>query len=301
MVLVTFQGEEGAYSEDALHEYFLARGMRGTEAHPCSSFDEAVRLVEQGEAHYAMLPIENTLEGTVDEALDILLQSDLHIVGEQRFKINHCLIGHEGADVDSIETAHSHPYALRQSRDFLRAHGIEPVPANDTAGGVREVKARGNLMEGAIASERAAEVYGMKVLRRGIQSREHNYTRFFALSPKEYTPNHSRKEEFLTTIVFGCRHAPGALVGALSEFADRDINMTKLESRPRLERPWAYQFLVDFEGHKDDETVAEALGAILRKTTSMQVLGSYPTWDSVADHAERNGNGHAKRQMKRSA
>lgn len=278
MVLVTFQGERGAYSEEALQAYFRTRGMRGTESRSCRSFDEAVRLVEQGEAHYAFLPLENTLEGTVDEAVDAVLQSDLYIVGEMRYKVAHCLIGHPGASVEGVRTAYSHPYALRQSQDFLRAHHIQGIPANDTAGAVREVKARGNLLEAAIASENAAEVYGMQVLQRGIQVREHNYTRFVALSTTEYKRKNGSKGRFLTSLLFGCRHSPGALQEVLSVFAERGINLTKLESRPRLERPWTYSFLVDMEGHREDPEVTEALAGLIHRTSHLQVLGSYPAW-----------------------
>ena len=281
MVLVTFQGERGAYSEEALYAFFQARGMRSTEAHACRTFDEAIHMVEAGEAHYAFLPIENTLEGTVDEAMDVLLDSDLWIVGEMRYKVNHCLIGHPGATAEGIKSVFSHPYALRQSRDFLRARNLETRPTQDTAGAVREIKTRGNLLEAAIASERAAEVYGMQVLQKGIQSREHNYTRFLALSRNEYKPNPGKKETFLTTMVFGIRHAPGALHDCLGEFASRGINLTKLESRPRPERPWTYQFLVDFEGHKDDPKITEALSALVGKASSLQVVGSYPSWESI--------------------
>jgi chorismate mutase / prephenate dehydratase len=285
MVLVAFQGEQGAYSEEALEEYFKARGMRGTESHPCQSFDEAISMVERGEAHYAFLPIENTLEGTVDEALDVLLPSDLYIVGEMRFKVMHCLIGHEGATVDTVRSVHSHPYAIRQCQDFLRARGFKTHPAHDTAGAVREVRERGNLLEAAIASERAAAVYGMKILQRGIQSREHNYTRFVALSKTEYKTRTSDKDDFLTSIVFGVRHSPAALYDVLGSFASRKINLTKLESRPRVERPWTYSFLVDFEGHREDPEVAAALAELLHHTSHLQILGSYPTWESVKNGA----------------
>ncbi len=287
MVLVTFQGEEGSYSEEALRAYFGARGMRTVEPMPCDDFDEAIQQVESGEAHYAFLPIENTLEGTVDEAVDVLLASDLFIVGEMRFKIEHCLIGHPGATVESIKTAFSHPYALRQSRDFLRAHNIRGVPASDTAGAVREVKARGDIMEAAVASRHAAEVHSMAILQRGIQSREHNHTRFLALSRSEYHPEPGAKEQYVTSLVFGCRNQPGALLACLHEFADRGINLLKLESRPRPERPWTYNFLVDFDGHREDEKVQEALAGLIGNTSSLQVLGSYPSWDWVQTRAKK--------------
>lgn len=287
MVLVAFPGERGTHTEDALLAFFEARGMRGTEPLPCQGFEEVIQRVESGEAHYGFMPLENTLEGTVDEAADVILSSDLFLVGEMRFKIDHCLIGHPGATLGSVKRAYSHPYALRQSRDFLRAHNIEMVPAADTAGAVRDVKQRGNLMEAAVASARAAELHGMHVIQSSVQSRENNSTRFVALSKAEYKRNPARKEAFLTSISFGVRNVAGALHDILGEFAKRGLNLTKVESRPRPERPWTYVFQVDIEGHREDAAVAEALGSIMHKTSHLQVLGSYPTWESVLGHARR--------------
>ncbi|HET6399122.1 MAG TPA: prephenate dehydratase [Candidatus Thermoplasmatota archaeon] len=281
MVLVAYQGERGAYSEEALQLFFEARGMRATEAVPCATMEEAIQKAETGEAHYAFLPIENTMEGTVDEAMDLVLASDLFVVGEMRHKIDHCLIGHPGATLGSVKVAYSHPYAIRQSKEWLRAHQIEARPTTDTAGAVREVKQRGNILEAAIGSARSAEVHGMQVLQRSIQSREHNSTRFWALSKNEYRPNPARKETFLTSISFGVRHQAGALYDILGEFAKRQVNLTKVESRPRPERPWHYEFQVDLEGHREDNVVREALGSLIAKASSLKVLGSYPTWDSV--------------------
>ena len=282
MAVVAYQGERGTFTEEALLAFFDGRGMRGTDPLACPSFDEAVRKVEAGEAHYAFLPLENTMEGTVDEAADVLLACDLFIVGEMRFKIDHCLIGHPGATLGGIKTAHSHQYALRQSRDFLHAHGIEARPTTDTAAAVREVKARGNLMEAAIASARAAELHGMHVIQRSIQSRENNSTRYVALSRTEYKRNPARKEQFLTSLSFGVRNVAGALHAILGEFAKRNLNLTKVESRPKPERPWTYQFQVDVEGHREDRDVAETLAVLIPMVSSLKVLGSYPTWESVA-------------------
>jgi prephenate dehydratase len=282
MVVVAYQGERGTFTEEALLGFFESRGMRNTEPLPCVSFEEAVHKVESGEAHYGFLPLENTMEGTVDEAADVLLACDLFVVGEMRFKIDHCLIGHPGATVGSVKTAFSHSYALRQSRDFLRANGIEGRPTTDTAAAVREVKARGNLMEAAIASARSADLHGMQVLQRSIQSRENNSTRYVALSKTEYKRNPARKEQFRTSLSFGVRNVPGALHELLGEFASRGLNLTKVESRPKPERPWAYDFQVDVEGHREDPQVAAALAALISKVSSLKVLGSYPTWESVA-------------------
>lgn len=282
MVSVAFQGEPGTHSEEALLAFFEARGMRNTEPVGCSSFEEAVDKVERGEAHYAFLPLENTMEGTVDEAADVMLACDLFIVGEMRFKVDHCLIGHPGATLGSIKVAYSHPYALRQSRDFLKARGIETRPATDTAGAVREVKARGNLMEAAVASAKAAQLHGMQVVQSSIQSRENNSTRFVALSKTEYKRNPGRKEAYVTSVSFGVRNTPGALHDVLGEFASRGINLTKVESRPKPEKPWAYVFQVDAEGHREDAALAATLAALIPKVSSLQVHGSYPTWESVS-------------------
>lgn len=281
MVSVAFQGESGTFSEDALLAFFEARGMRNTEPIPCASFEEAAEKVERGEAHYAFLPIENTMEGTVDEAADVILASDLFVVGEMRFKIDHCLVGHPGATLGSIKVAYSHPYALRQSRDFLRARGIEMRPTTDTAAAVREVKARGNLLEAAVASEKAAQLHGMHVVQSSIQARENNSTRFVALSKTEYKRNPARKEQFVTSLSFGVRNASGALHDVLGEFAKRGLNLTKVESRPKPERPWSYDFQVDVEGHREDAVLAETLAALIPKVSSMKVMGSYPTWESI--------------------
>lgn len=287
MVVVAYQGERGTFTEEALLAFFEARGMRGTEPLPCASFDEAVQRVEAGQAHYAFLPLENTMEGTVDEAADTLLSCDLFIVGEMRYKIDHCLIGHPGATLGSIKTAWSHQYALRQSRDFLRAHGIEARPTTDTATAVREVKARGNLMEAAVASARAAELHGMHIIQRSIQSRENNSTRYVALSATEYKRNPARKEQFLTSLSFGVRNTAGALVDILNGFAKRGLNLTKVESRPKPERPWTYVFQVDVEGHREDDRLAEALAELIPKVSSLKVLGSYPTWESIVAQGRR--------------
>jgi prephenate dehydratase len=281
MVVVAYQGEQGTFTEEALMAFFEARGMRGTEALPCASFDEAVQKVENGEAHYAFLPLENTMEGTVDEAADVLLGCDLFVVGEMRYRIVHCLIGQPGATLGSIKTAFSHSYALRQSRDFLKANGIAMQPTSDTAAAVREVKARGNLMEAAVASARAAELHGMQIIQRSIQSRENNSTRYVALSRTEYKRNPARKEKFLTSLSFGVRNVSGALHDLLGEFAKRGINLTKVESRPKPERPWTYAFQVDVEGHREDPAVAEALAALIPLVSSLRVMGSYPTWESI--------------------
>lgn len=281
MVSVAFQGEPGTHTEEALLAFFEARGMRNTEPVSVASFEEAVAKVERGEAHYAFLPIENTMEGTVDEAADVLMASDLFIVGEMRFKVDHCLVGLPGATLGSIKVAYSHPFALRQSRDFLRARGIETRPSLDTAGSVRKVKQRGNLMEAAVASARAAQLHGMQVIQASIQSRENNSTRFVALAKTEYKPNPARKEQYLTSLSFGVRNVPGALHDVLGEFASRGINLTKVESRPKPERPWTYIFQVDAEGHREDKVFAECLAALIPKVSSIQVHGSYPTWESV--------------------
>ncbi len=280
MPRVAFQGEQGAYSEDALTAYFERSGQPA-EPLPCRTFAAAVAAVDSGDADVAFLPIENTLEGTVAESLTAILESDLFIVGEVRYKIVHCLIGHPGATLEDIRTVYSHPQAIRQCRDFIVAHNLEPHLAYDTAGSVREVKERGELAEAAIASNRAAQVHGMDVLRAGIQSRETNFTRFLVLSKQERQPAEGdRDRRILTTILFSTRHRPGALHECLGEFARFGINLSKLESRPRDGKPWAYDFLVDLEGRRQDADVSAALSGILARSNGLRVLGSYPAWEA---------------------
>jgi prephenate dehydratase len=268
MSRVAFQGVQGAFSEDAAASFFKDMGTM-----PCPDFESVFRAVERGEAEYGIVPVENSLEGTVAAVNDLLLENDLIIVGEVLVPVVHCLIVHPDAELKDVKRVYSHPQALGQCRSFLAKYPQwEKVPAFDTAGSVRLIRDHGLKEEAAIASRRAAEVYGMKVLREGVQGSDDNFTRFFAIQRSNRLLDHGDK----TSLAFATRNIPGALYEAMGCFASREINMTKVESRPRRGRAWEYVFFVDIDGHVNDPKVADALADLVRRAVFVKVLGSYP-------------------------
>jgi chorismate mutase / prephenate dehydratase len=267
-VAVAYQGEPGAYSEEAAIRFF----GQYTKGLPYESFDGVFEAVERGDAPFAMVPVENSLEGSVTRAYDLLLDSPLMICGETELRISHCLIAAEGATLDSIKYVYSHPQALGQSRNYLKKLNAEIVPAIDTAGSVRMIKDSGKLDSAAVAGAKAAEIYGMKILAKEIEDNPHNFTRFFVLSKEDSPPTGNDK----TSIVFSLKHKPGALYDSLGEFAAKNINLTKLESRPTRHQPWEYNFYMDFAGHREEKDVAAALKALEEHAVFVKILGSYP-------------------------
>jgi chorismate mutase / prephenate dehydratase len=269
MARVAFQGVRGAYSEDAAHSYF----GDGIETVPCQEFTDLFEAVDRGTATHGVLPVENSIEGSVTLANDLLLESDLTVIGEILLPIRHCLIGQPGAELKDLRKVYSHPQALGQSRNFLLDHPEwEKIPSFDTAGSVLMIKQRGLLEEAAVASRRAAEYYGMKVLREGIQNSNKNCTRFFVLEKDPKTDSVGDK----TALAFTTKHVPGALYKCLGAFAEHGVNITKLESRPRKERPWEYVFYVDIEGSVNEVSVTKALIDLVRKASFVKVFGSFP-------------------------
>lgn len=267
-IIVAFQGEPGAYSEEAARQYF----GKGVETLPCRSFADIFDALHDGRAQRGMLPVENSLAGTVVPAYDQLVDHDLRIEAEFILKIAHCLLAPAGTKLNQIKRARSHPQALAQCELTLRRLGIEPVVHYDTAGAARDLAAAPEPATAAIASALAAETYGLEILSRHLEDLSHNYTRFFVLGPTDPP----RQDPSKTSIIFTTRHQPGALYTVLGELAKRNINLTKIESRPRRNRPWHYLFYVDFEGHEDDPAVREALLDILKQSSFLKVLGSYP-------------------------
>ena len=266
--IVAFQGESGAYSEEAARRHF---GLDVTTL-PCHSFNDIFESLHDGRANRGMLPVENSLAGTVVPAYDQLVDHDLRIQAEVILKIEHCLIAPKGLELREIKRALSHPQALAQCEHTLRRLGIEPVSHYDTAGAARDLAADPKPGTAAIASALAAETYGLEVLTHNLEDLSHNFTRFFVLGPS----NSPRQDPSKSSIIFTTRHESGALYRVLGELARRDINLTKIESRPRRNRPWHYLFYVDFEGHEDDPIVREALLDILKQSSFLKVLGSYP-------------------------
>jgi chorismate mutase/prephenate dehydratase len=267
-VAVAFQGEPGAYTEEAAFRFF----GKSTRSVPFETLDEVFEAVEVGDVPFALVPVENSLEGSITRAYDLLLDSPLMVCGETELRISHCLIAAEGATLDAIKVVYSHPQALGQCRNFLKHLNAELVPASDTAGSVRMIKEQEMLDGAAVASAKAAELYGMKIIAREIEDNPHNFTRFFALSKEDSPPTGNDK----TSIVFSLKHKPGALYDCLREFATRKINLTKLESRPTRHQPWEYNFYMDFSGHREEKDVAGALKALEEHAVFVKILGSYP-------------------------
>ena len=267
-VRVAYQGEPGAYSESAIYSYF----GKPIEPVPCRSFADVFRMVEMNEVSYGVVPIENSIEGSVNAVYDLFLKYDLKVCGEVILKITHCLIANPGTKLNEIKVIYSHPQALGQCRTYLESLNCQLISTYDTAGSVKMIKEKGLRDAGAIASERAAEIYDMKILARGISDAPNNYTRFFVLSRDDAPPTGNDK----TSVIFSTRHVPGALYEALGEFAKRKINLTKIESRPTKRRPWEYNFYLDFEGHRSERRCAEALEGLRSKAVFVKVLGSYP-------------------------
>jgi prephenate dehydratase len=267
MARVAFQGERGAYGEMATLQYFPKATLI-----PKKSFQDVFDAAGKGEVDYIVVPVENSIEGSVNENYDLLLQTKLEVIGEVYQRVRHCLIANRGAK--KIKYVHSHPQALAQCRGYMQKKKLEPVPAYDTAGAVKMIKENKMLDSAAIASKRAAELYDMEILDEGIEDRKNNYTRFLILSAKKARGN-ANGGNYKTSMIFSVKHVPGALFGIVGEFAIRRINLTKIESRPTKETPWEYNFYVDFEGHVQDKAVKEALRSIKPKTSYVKILGSY--------------------------
>jgi len=268
-IQVAFQGERGAYSEAAAATFF----GEGIIPVPCETFDEVFTQVETEASDYGMVPIENSLAGSIHRNYDLLLRHKLFIVGEYNLRVAHNLIALPGVRLQDVRRVYSHPQALAQCEQSLAALGnVEKAPTYDTAGSVRMLKEQ-NLRDGAaIASRRAAEIYGMNILISDFEDNSQNYTRFIALHPKEVTPQGPAK----TSIVFSVENEPGALFKCLSVFALRDIDLTKIESRPLQGHPWEYFFYLDFAGSTQEERCRNAINHLQEITTFLRNLGSYP-------------------------
>jgi chorismate mutase/prephenate dehydratase len=265
---VAFQGEPGAYSEGAAFQFFGAK----TKVKPCKDFKDVFDSVCMQETQFGIVPIENSLEGSVPQNYDLFLRYDLKVCAEVIFKIEHCLITIPGTSLEDIKVVYSHPQALGQCRSFLEDFGRELIPTYDTAGSVKMIKEKNLKNAAAIASERAASIYGMHIIAKDIADNRENYTRFFVLDTKDMTPTGKDK----TSIIFSAKHEPGSLYHALGEFAKRSINLTKIESRPTKKTAWEYNFYLDFEGHRSEIKCCEALTALERYAIFVKILGSYP-------------------------
>jgi prephenate dehydratase len=275
--VAAFQGERGAFSEEAARRYFGA----GVLAVPCRDFDQLFEAVVAGAAESGVVPIENTLAGSIIRNYDLLVEHDVTITGEVVIRVVHNLIGLQGATVAEIRRVYSHPVALAQCERFLREHpGMEAVAAYDTAGSVKLIVEAGRREEAAIAGESAARAWSAQILASGIESDPQNFTRFVVITRADRAPPAPASSPPAgppkTSIVFRTAHRPGGLHHALAAFAARSVNLTKIESRPIPGRPWEYSFYLDFIGDPADPAIAEALEELSRSAESVRILGTYP-------------------------
>ncbi len=268
MVTVAFQGISGAYSEEAIRQQF------GDSAVPLPSetFKDIFQAVESGEATYGMLPIENSLAGTVAQSYELLMDHDLRIQAEVIVRIRWALLAPPGTKFSDIKRVRSHPQALAQCDKYLKRRGFEPVVWFDTAGSARDLLTQPDPNAAAIASPLSGKLYGLDTLEIGIEDQVFNFTRFFVLGHGDPPVSERAK----TSLVFSVESKPRALYDCMGEFSTRGINLTKIESRPRLNRPWQYWFYLDFEGHLQEPKCAEALLGLLRRAAMLKILGSYP-------------------------
>jgi len=266
MKRVSFQGERGAYSEAASISYF----GNEIEAIPCFTFADVLKNTENDVSDYSILPVENSLEGSVGESNDLLLSTELNVIGETYHRIHHCLIG--TGSIGDIDTVYSHPQALGQCRQFIQENSLKTIPSYDTAGSVKIIKDLNKNSVACIASRNAAEIFDVPVIKEGIEDNTNNYTRFLIFSKE----NGGKTENCKTSIIFSVKHEAGALYQIINEFYQQKINLTKIESRPNKNTLGEYNFYVDFEGHQDDSTIKDVLQKLSDNTTFLKILGSYP-------------------------
>ncbi|HEV8303413.1 MAG TPA: prephenate dehydratase [Gemmatimonadales bacterium] len=269
--LVAIQGEAGSFSHAAALEA-LGPDLRLV---PCPSFEDLFRAVEAREASRGVVPIENSLAGSVYEAYDALGAHALHVVAETQVRVRHCLVVRPGTTLAAVRRVASHPVALAQCRRFFADHpGVAPVPAYDTAGSVRDLMGDHLAADGAIGSSLAAELYGAHVLLEGLEDHPENYTRFLVVAREPAPAGPASK----TSLVLTLPDVPGSLHKALGVFAGRRINLSKIESRPIPGRPWEYVFYLDVMGDsRSGGGVAEALAELEDLATDLRVLGTYPS------------------------
>jgi len=280
---IAFQGQPGAYSDLACRRVFPAMTTL-----PCAAFEDAFAAVREGNAALGMIPIENSVAGRVADIHHLMPESGLFIIGEHFERVNHHLLGLPGATLDTIRTVRSHVHALSQCRNFVRAHGLTPVVAADTAGSAAEIKERGDKSIAAIASELAGQIYGLVSLAENIEDAEHNTTRFLIMSRDAKWA--SADVPAVTTFVFNVKNVPAALYKAMGGFATNGVNMTKLESYMVGGNFTATQFYADVEAHPDNRPLKLALEELRFFSTEVKILGVYPAHElRIAARQQESG------------
>ncbi len=268
MSRVAFQGVAGAYSEQATRQFFGPE----VESVPCRTLADVFFATENEQADYGMLPIENAIAGSVTRSYELLMEHDLRIHAEVILRVRHMLLALPGTQFADVKRVRSHPQALAQCRRYLERHDLKSEPAFDTAGSARDLAESKQTDTAVIASELAAESCNLEILDRAIEDYPFNYTRFFILS----LSSPPRAQRSKTSLLFTTPHQPGVLYECLGEFARRHVNLAKIESRPRLNQPWQYIFYLDFEGHCQDPECEAAIMGLLRRSSYVKLLGSYP-------------------------
>lgn len=283
MYEIAFQGEHYAFSELAALKFFggTARCI------PKPTFEDVFAAVKNGNPELGIIPIENTSSGSIHRNYDLLVEDGIQIVGEVNLRISLHLIVPNGVEFNQIRKIYSHPAALDQCRNFIRANpGIEFIPSYDTAGSVKMIAEKKMMHTGAIASKMAAQDYGMKILKEEIGDFYENYTRFLIISAKPFDFGVPDK----TSIVFSTKHIPGALFKSISVFFLRDINLLKIESRPFRGKPWQYLFYLDFSGNLNDKNCQNALEHLKEITDFIKILGSYPAAKNLTEEFDGQNN-----------
>lgn len=267
-VKVVFQGVEGAYSEAALKEFF----GEDTDSFHVETWRDAMEAIQNKEADYAVLPIENSSAGSVTENYDLLVEYDNCIIGEQIIRIEHVLLGLQEAELGDITQVYSHPQALMQCSKVLEEHREwEKISVKNTAVAAKKVREDGDKKQAGIASRLTADLYGLKILKENLANSENNYTRFIIVTGRHVYEKKAGK----VSICFEIPHESGSLYQMISHFIFNGINMTKIESRPMQGRNWEYRFFIDFEGNLNDSAVQNALGGLKEETNKLKILGNY--------------------------
>lgn len=264
---VVFQGAKGAYSQIAMEEFFT----KEVDSFSVDTFRQAMCALEEGSADYAVLPIENSTAGIVSEIYDLLVEFENYIVGEQVVKIEHCLLGLPEAEMEDIDVVYSHPQSLMQSAAFLEKQSWQQISLLNNAFAAQKVQEDKKKNQAAIASEKAGQLYGLKVLEKGVNQAENNCTRFIVVAGRKIF----RKQADKISLCFEIPHKSGSLYHILSHFIYNDLNMTKIESRPIPERSFEYRFFIDFDGNLEDSAVRNALRGLREETTNLKILGNY--------------------------
>ena len=265
---IVFQGTEGAYSQAAMEMYF----GKDTNSFHVQTFRDAMEAIEEGSADFAVLPIENSSAGAVNEVYDLLVEFENYIVGEVVLPINHTLSGVKGTTLDQIERVYSHPQALMQSAKFLDAHrDWQQISVENTAVAAKKIIEDQDIHQAAVASRTAGKLYGLKVLAASINHNRNNTTRFLILAKEQVY----RKEAEKISICFELPHKSGSLYNMLGNFIYNGVNMRMIESRPILGRNWEYRFFVDIEGNLSDPSIQNALKSVSEEAANMRILGNY--------------------------